>query len=111
MAARKDNTAELFEAFQRFMTAQGTAVNETVPERKTVKRPTRSSGRKAAKINAERNVTVTKPSRKTAKGVITCAEAWTALGADPTYKPSDPNAPARNGQLWALNAAGKLRLS
>lgn len=115
--ARKSNTpdAELFAAFTRFMAAQGTAVTETVPEPRKqatgTRKTTRSSGRKAAELNADRKPKATTPTRKSAKGVITCQAAWEALGADPTYKPSDPNAPARNGQLWALNAAGKLRLA
>jgi len=118
MARNTDNTAELFEAFQRFMLAQSVPATETVPEpRKSAtgaRKTTRSSGKpgvKAAKLNETRKPKGSTPSRKTAKNVITCQAAWEALGADPTYQPSDPNAPARNGQLWALNAAGKLRLS
>jgi hypothetical protein len=114
--ARKstDPNAELFEAFTRFMASQATPAGETVPEPRKqatgARKSTRSSGVKAATLNATRKPKGTTPTRKTPKGVITCGEAWNLLGADPMYKPSDPNAPARNGQLWALNAAGKLRV-
>jgi hypothetical protein len=113
MARKSTDTQELFAAFQAFMDAQGVGASETVPVRKAKSAPrksTRSSGTKAATLNETRKPKGTTPTRKTPKGVITCGEAWNLLGADPTYKPSDPNAPARNGQLWALNAAGKLRV-
>jgi hypothetical protein len=112
MARKSTDTQELFAAFQAFMDAQKVGASETVPVRKAKSAPrtTRSSGTPAAELNATRKPKGTTPTRKTAKNVITCGEAWNLLGADPTYKPSDPNAPARNGQLWALNAAGKLRV-
>lgn len=44
-------------------------------------------------------------------GVITCQQAWLALGADPQYKPRTPDAPARNQQLWRLNDLGLLGLA
>lgn len=119
MARKTPDTGmqEMFEAFTRFMQAQSVPATEVVPEsRKSAtgaskaRKTTRSSGPKVTTANRTAKTTST-PSRKTAKGVITCQQAWQALGADPTYQPSDPNAPARNGQLWALNAAGKLRLA
>lgn len=121
--ARKttDNTAELFEQFQAFLAMR--AAQDEKPDEQTTEKPatrvSRSSkpatprGRKAAEINAEQAAAKRGPSPKRTlrKGVITCGEAWQALGADPTYTPRDPNAPARNAQLWALNAQGKLRLA
>lgn len=108
--------AAMFQAFQMFMQAQGV---QTDPESETpaTKRGTKPAtkrgtkrGTSAKKLNAERKATTTKPDRRIARNVITCGAAWTALGADPTYEPRDPNAPARNAQLWALNVAGKLTL-
>lgn len=113
MARKASDNAVLLAAIQDLLAAQGIDITETIPVRKAKKAPsrtTRSSGTPAAELNATRKPKGTTPTRKTAKNVITCGEAWNLLGADPTYKPSDPNAPARNGQLWALNAAGKLRV-
>lgn len=111
---------EMFAAFAAFMAAQQEAHEEKVAPRRNTRntRNTRTSkaaprGTKASTLNRASVPTRTKPSRTTpkiVKGAITCEQAWKALGSDPTFKPSQPTAPARNGQLWALNAAGKLRL-
>lgn len=45
---------------------------------------------------------------------ITAGAAWEALGADETFKPRGPAnmaKPATNGQLYRLNALGRLTLS
>ena len=116
MARKSSDMADMFLAFTKWMEQQ--QGSDTEPAQKPRAKRTRSSGKvatpkstPAATLNAERKRVTTKPKRTTPKGVITSEDAWKALGADPTYQPSDPNAPARNGQLWALNAAGKLRLS
>lgn len=125
MAAKQNSNdmQEMFAAFVAFMQdAQDhgdTGKDEESRGKRTTaattKRATRSTprGRKASEINAEtaskrKSATV---ARKTPAGVITCGQAWELLGADPTYAPSNPSAPARNAQLWALNAKGLLRLA
>lgn len=76
--------------------ATGPAVFADEPKKRTTK--------------ATKATKATKRTTKPAKNVITCEMAWLALGANETYRPSQPDSPARNGQLWALNAAGLLSL-
>lgn len=58
---------------------------------------------------------VTKRNSRKPKGgstlFISKGAAWEILGADPTFEPNDPTAPATNGQLYRLNQAGRLSLS
>ena len=54
--------------------------------------------------------TTRKATRKAPASCITAGEAWIALGSDEQYQPRDPEKPATNGQLWSLNAAGRLTL-
>lgn len=106
---------QLFEAFTAFMASQQTPATPAPAKRTPAKRSSGKAtpkGRKASEINAETAAKRTpKASRTTPAGVITCGEAWKLLGADPTYAPSNPSAPARNAQLWALNAKGLLRVA
>lgn len=114
MAAKQNSTdmQEMFAAFQAFIQQQQATATPVKAKRSSGK-PATPKGRKASELNAEtaskrKSATV---ARKTPAGVITCGQAWELLGADPTYAPSNPSAPARNAQLWALNAKGLLRVA
>lgn len=121
MATKQTKQAQdmqaMFEQFAAFMQAQNVQDNPA-----PVKVRNGRSGKQAAKSTTKSSVPrkqtanttatrTTKPTRSTPRGVITCGEAWKLLGADPTYTPSNPSAPARNAQLWALNAKGLLRVA
>lgn len=74
-----------------------------------------STSEQAAPAKGRKPATTRKPATRAAKakaseGVITCEQAWIALGSDATFKPSKPNDPARNPQLWRLNTLGLLRV-
>lgn len=115
MAAKQNSTdmQEMFAAFQAFMQQQQTSEQPAAKPTRSSGKPAAKRGTKAATLNAQtatkrKSATV---ARKSPAGVITCGQAWELLGADPTYAPSNPSAPARNAQLWALNAKGLLRVA
>lgn len=100
---------EMFEAFQAFLESRegnkesGVEVFADKPARK-IRTTRKSATRKSTTRKA------TKATKTTKTNVITCGEAWALLGADPAYEPSNPSAPARNRQLWALNERGLLAI-
>jgi hypothetical protein len=103
----------ILDLFAAFMAAQqGQHETAIAPKARKGKAAT-PRGTSARVLNANRERVTTTPSKSTpkvAKGAITCEQAWKALGSDPQYTPSQPKAPARNSQLWALNAKGMIRL-
>ena len=64
----------------------------------------------AAPAKGKGKGTTRKTTRKAPASCITAGEAWIALGSDENYQPRDADKPATNGQLWSLNAAGRLTL-
>lgn len=106
--ARTSQQIALIEALKSL----GIEVPQETPKRAPAKRTTkRTSSTPSTKRAATRTKRASTKRTKTSPDVITCEVAWLALGADPQFEPSQPDAPARNGQLWALNAAGMLSLN
>jgi hypothetical protein len=113
--ASKTNTAvapdmaELFGAFLAFVQEKGETPATPAPARKARKTV---DAKLTPQHTGKRSTTPARKAglKRTVSGVITCGMAWELLGADPTYTPSNPAAPARNAQLWALNSKGLLAI-